>query len=76
MLSPGMAWVICAAAAAGGVAIVKALFSDLIFKLYAFGLTIGGPLYSVPPLQLKRFPLLAGLTIACCRGAPAPFGRG
>lgn len=74
MLSPRLAWVIVAASAAGGVAIVKTFFSELIFKLYLFGLTIGGPAYSVPPLQLKRFPLLAGLTIACCRGFLLNFG--
>ena len=38
---------------------VKALFNPLIFGLYAFGTLIGG-LYSVPPIQLKRFPLAAG----------------
>merc|ERR1712113_84237 len=58
---------------AGGLTLVKGLFSPLIFKLYSFGLLIGG-LYSVPPFQLKRFPLAAGLTIACCRGFLLNFG--
>ena len=48
-------------------------FSPLIFALFAFGTTIGG-LYSVPPFQLKRFPLAAGLTIATCRGFLLNFG--
>merc|ERR1711920_139021 len=72
-LSPRAAWLIVAASAAGGLSLVKAFFSGLIFKLYAFGLSIGG-LYSVPPFQLKRYPLLAGLTIACCRGFLLNFG--
>merc|ERR1719424_2309095 len=37
------------------------------------GTTVGG-LYSVPPFQLKRFPLAAGLTIATCRGFLLNFG--
>lgn len=52
---------------------MKMLFSPLIFKLYVFGLSIGA-LYSVPPFHLKRFPLLAGLIIACCRGFLLNFG--
>merc|ERR1712087_747774 len=43
-------------------------------KLYLFGTIVGGPLYSVPPMQLKRFPLAAGLTIATCRGFLLNFG--
>ena len=45
----------------------------LIFWLYAFGTTIGG-LYFVPPVQLKRYPLAAGITIATCRGFLLNFG--
>ncbi|CAM9748531.1 unnamed protein product [Chrysoparadoxa australica] len=48
-------------------------FSPLIIKLYMFGLTIGA-LYSVPPFQFKRIPILAGLTIACVRGFLLNFG--
>lgn len=33
-----------------------------------------GTIYSVPPLQLKRFPLLAGGIIACVRGFLLNFG--
>lgn len=72
-LSPRTAWTLVLGAAAGGLAIVKATFSPLIFWLYLFGTTIGG-LYSVPPFQLKRFPLAAGLTIATCRGFLLNFG--
>jgi len=56
-----------------GIAIVKACFNPLIFCLYLFGTTIGG-LYSIPPFQLKRFPLAAGITIATCRGFLLNFG--
>jgi hypothetical protein len=38
-------------------------FSPLIFQLYLAG-TVAGALYSVPPLRLKRNPVVAGLTIA------------
>lgn len=72
-LSPNAAWAIVLGSAAAGLAIVKACFSPLIFGLYLFGTTIGG-LYSVPPFQLKRFPLAAGLTIATCRGFLLNFG--
>jgi homogentisate solanesyltransferase len=60
----------CSLAAAS---LAQATFSPLIFALFAFGTTIGG-LYSVPPFQLKRFPLAAGMTIATCRGFLLNFG--
>jgi len=72
-LSPRAAWAIVLGAGAAGLAIVKTAFNPLIFGLYAFGTTIGA-LYSVPPFQLKRFPLAAGITIATCRGFLLNFG--
>ena len=72
-LSPKAAWFLVVSAALGGLTIVRNFFSPLIFGLYAFGTTIGG-LYSVPPIQLKRFPLLAGLVITTCRGFLLNFG--
>lgn len=49
------------------------LFPRLLFKLYTFGLFIGG-IYSVPPIRTKKNPLLAGLTIATVRGFLLNFG--
>jgi len=72
-LSPKAAWAIVLGSGVAALAIVKAVFSPLIFWLFAFGTTVGG-LYSVPPFQLKRFPLAAGLTIATCRGFLLNFG--
>ena len=72
-LGPKAAWAIVLGSGVTALAIVKAMFSPLIFALFAFGTTIGG-LYSVPPFQLKRFPLAAGLTIAVCRGFLLNFG--
>jgi len=72
-ISPRAAWWLVLGSGAAGLAIVKAAFNPLIFGLYAFGTMIGA-LYSVPPFQLKRFPLAAGLTIATCRGFLLNFG--
>lgn len=72
-MSPKVAWAIVLGSGAAALGIVKAVFSPLIFGLFAFGTAIGG-LYSVPPFQLKRFPLAAGLTIATCRGFLLNFG--
>ena len=72
-LSPRAAWAIVLGSGATALGIVYAAFSPLIFYLFAFGTTVGG-LYSVPPVQLKRFPLAAGLTIATCRGFLLNFG--
>lgn len=72
-LSKEAAWPIVLGSGAVALAIVKAAFSPLIFALFAFGTTVGG-LYSVPPFQLKRFPLAAGMTIATCRGFLLNFG--
>lgn len=72
-LSPPMAWALCLALAAGGLAITAANFGPLITGLYAFGLALGTA-YSVPPLHLKRFPVLAFLIIATVRGFLLNFG--
>jgi homogentisate solanesyltransferase len=56
-----------------GVSIVKHCFSPLIFKLYVTG-GILGTVYSVPPLQLKRYPLCAAAIIATVRGFLLNFG--
>jgi homogentisate solanesyltransferase len=53
--------------------IVKTQFNPLIFNLYVIG-TFLGSIYSIPPLQLKRFPLFAGAIIACVRGFLLNFG--
>jgi homogentisate solanesyltransferase len=72
-ISPKLAWCLVLGSGAAGLAIVRATFNSLIFGLYSFGTAIGA-LYSVPPFQLKRFPLAAGLTIATCRGFLLNFG--
>jgi homogentisate solanesyltransferase len=56
-----------------GIAIVKTQFSPQIFALYMIGLILGTT-YSVPPLQLKRFPVFAGSIIAFVRGFLLNFG--
>lgn len=56
-----------------GVSIVKTTFSPEIFSLYMIGVTLG-TLYSVPPVQLKRFPMLAGSIISVVRGFLLNFG--
>jgi len=56
-----------------GIAIVKTQFSPQIFALYMIGLILGSA-YSVPPLQLKRFPVFAGSIIAFVRGFLLNFG--
>lgn len=67
------AWALVLGSGLCGPLIVQQLFSPVIFGLYMFGTTIG-VLYSVPPFRLKRFPLAAGLTIACVRGFLLNFG--
>lgn len=66
-MSTRTAWGVVAGSLLGGLGLVKAVFSPMIFKLYSFGLFLGA-IYSVPPLQLKRFPLAAGGIIAIMRG--------
>jgi homogentisate solanesyltransferase len=72
-ISPPVAWTIVLASLAGGLATVWRAFSPLIFSLYSVGLAIGG-LYSVPPIQLKRFPIAASLIISTVRGFLLNFG--
>ena len=56
-----------------GLAIVKTQFSSRICQLYILG-TVLGTIYSVPPLQFKRIPILAGSIIAVVRGFLLNFG--
>lgn len=72
-LSPALAWILCAALAAGGLALTAANFGPLITRLYAFGLALG-TVYSVPPLRLKRFAVPAFMIIATVRGFLLNFG--
>lgn len=72
-ISPRLAWLLVVGSLTGGLATVYASFSPLIFGLYALGLSIGG-LYSLPPVQLKRFPMAAGLVISTVRGFLLNFG--
>ncbi|CAN0364010.1 unnamed protein product, partial [Laminaria digitata] len=72
-ISTRLAWGLVLGSLAAGPTIVYNTFSPLIFRLYSFGLLIGG-LYSVPPFTFKRFPVMAGLTIACVRGFLLNFG--
>ncbi|CAM9264444.1 unnamed protein product [Pylaiella littoralis] len=72
-ISKRLAWVLVLASLAAGPAIVYTSFSALIFRLYSLGIFVGG-LYSVPPFSFKRFPVVAGLTIACVRGFLLNFG--
>lgn len=73
LLSEAQAWRIVAACLCLGVGIVFSQFSPLIRSLYMLGVVLG-TVYSVPPLQLKRFPLFAGSIIACVRGFLLNFG--
>ena len=72
-LSPQAAWTIVLGSGAAALGIVHAIFSPHIFGLFAFGTIIGG-LYSVPPIQLKRFPLGASLLRACVLIQPFTCG--
>jgi len=72
-LSVPQAWALCAALAAGGVAITAVNFEPLITALYSFGLFLG-TVYSVPPLRLKQNAVAAFMIIACVRGFLLNFG--
>lgn len=72
-LTPQAAWALCALLAGGGLAIVANNFGSLITALYSLGLMLG-TVYSVPPLQLKRFAVPAFLIIATVRGLLLNFG--
>jgi homogentisate solanesyltransferase len=72
-LGSNIAWVLIMCMLGGGLAVVSTVFPGLLFRLYAIGLALG-TMYSVPPLRLKRFPILAFLIIAVCRGFFLNFG--
>lgn len=67
LLSRENAWKIVIACLVTGITIVKTQFSPVIFNLYMVGVVLGS-IYSVPPFQLKRYPLFAGSIIAIVRG--------
>ena len=73
MLTEKQAWRIVISCLCLGVGIVFTQFSPFIRGLYALGVVLGTA-YSVPPLQFKRLPLLAGSIIACVRGFLLNFG--
>jgi homogentisate solanesyltransferase len=72
-MSKRSAWVTVLSSMIVGTLLVYTLFPPLLFRLYCFGLFLGG-IYSVPPIRTKRNPLLAGLTIATVRGFLLNFG--
>lgn len=67
------AWLLVLTCLTLGVSIVKTMFSPQIFNLYILGVVLG-TIYSVPPVQLKRFPIFAGSIIAVVRGFLLNFG--
>lgn len=72
-LSTANAWKLVISSILVGLSIVYTQFSKEICTLYSLG-AILGTIYSVPPLQLKRFPLFAGSIIAFVRGFLLNFG--
>ncbi|KAK9079189.1 hypothetical protein SSX86_000859 [Deinandra increscens subsp. villosa] len=72
-LSVQSAWFLVLAFAIVGVIIVSLNFGPFITSLYSFGLFLG-TIYSVPPLRMKRFPVVAFLIIATVRGFLLNFG--
>ncbi|KAG6429058.1 hypothetical protein SASPL_107097 [Salvia splendens] len=72
-LSEQSAWILVLFLAAAGVALVGLNFGPFITKLYCFGLFLG-TIYSVPPLRMKRFPVVAFLIIATVRGFLLNYG--
>jgi len=72
-MSKRAAWVAVVASGAVGPVLVYNFFPRLLFKLYSFGIFLGG-IYSVPPIRTKKNPVLAGLTIATVRGFLLNFG--
>ena len=72
-LSSKKAWFLVISSLIGGGIIVKTQFSNIIFQLYLMGGFLG-TIYSVPPFQFKRYPILAGSIIACVRGFLLNFG--
>ncbi|CAO2822094.1 unnamed protein product [Amaranthus hypochondriacus] len=72
-LSVGSAWMLVLIFAIAGLSIVATNFGPFITSLYCLGLFLG-TIYSVPPFRMKRFPVLAFLTIATVRGFLLNFG--
>lgn len=72
-ISNRLAWISVLSTGIVGPILVKNFFPALLFRLYCFGLFLGG-IYSVPPIRTKKNPLLAGLTIATVRGFLLNFG--
>ncbi|PWA77434.1 homogentisate phytylprenyltransferase [Artemisia annua] len=72
-LSVQSAWFLVLAFAVVGVIIVAMNFGQFITSLYCLGLFLG-TIYSVPPLRMKRFPVVAFLIIATVRGFLLNFG--
>lgn len=62
-LSEQTAWILVLLLAVAGLAIVGMNFGPFITSLYSLGLFLG-TIYSVPPLRMKRFPVVAFLIIA------------
>lgn len=65
-LSEQTAWILVLLLAVAGLAIVGMNFGLFITSLYCLGLFLG-TIYSVPPLRMKRFPVVAFLIIATVR---------
>nr|GEV67455.1 homogentisate solanesyltransferase, chloroplastic [Tanacetum cinerariifolium] len=72
-LSVQSAWFLVLAFAVVGIIIVAMNFGQFITSLYCLGLFLG-TIYSVPPLRMKRFPVVAFLIIATVRGFLLNFG--
>ena len=72
-LSSRTAWQIVLSCLGAGISIVYTQFSRYICALYVFGVVLG-TIYSVPPFQFKRFPIIAGGIIATVRGFLLNFG--
>lgn len=72
-LSVQSAWVLVLLFAMVGLVIVAMNFGSFITALYSLGLFLG-TIYSVPPLRMKRFPVVAFLIIATVRGFLLNFG--
>lgn len=72
-MTKNAAWISVISTGILGPILVKNFFPALLFKLYCFGLFLGG-IYSVPPIRTKKNPILAGLTIATVRGFLLNFG--
>ncbi|XP_057982844.1 homogentisate solanesyltransferase, chloroplastic [Malania oleifera] len=72
-LSVRSAWFLVLFFAVTGLLIVGLNFGPFITSLYCLGLFLG-TIYSVPPLRMKRFPIIAFLIIATVRGFLLNYG--